>query len=89
MKAMSDYQRGLESSQCYHLKEMLIDMVKSLPYGKKITISRIGEGNALDPESTNEVEINVEWVEANGEIRPDATQIAQVVYKPSLRTSRQ
>ncbi len=82
MKAMNDYQKSLESSQCYHLKEMLVEMVKSLPYGKKITINRIGEGSAIDPHSTNEVEINLEWVEANGEIKPDATQMAQIVYVP-------
>ena len=82
MKAMSDYQRGLESSQSYHLKELLLDMVKSLPYGKQITISRIGEGNALDPESTDEVEVSLDWVEANGEIRNDTSLMAQIVYKP-------
>ena len=82
MKAMSDYQKSLENSQCYHLKEMLIDMVKSLPYGKQITISRIGEGNALEPDSTDEVEVSLDWVEANGEIRNDTSLMAQIVYKP-------
>ena len=82
MKAMSDYQKSLEKSQCYHLKEMLIDMVKGLPYGKQITISRIGEGNALDPENTDEVEVSLDWVEANGEIRNDTSLMAQIVYRP-------
>ena len=83
MKAIDKYQRSLEDSQSYHLKEMLISMVKNLPYGKQITISRIGEGASIDPASTDEVEVSLDWVEVGGEIRNDTSVLAQIVYQPS------